>query len=118
LDYRKSRRRYMKLNDLVQEAHRNARIKGWWTEPRSPLEIHMLMVSEIAEATECVRHGTPPVYVDEETGKLEGEAVELVDVLIRLLDYFGYKEWDLETVLKAKMEYNEGRSYRHGGKLY
>ena len=46
------------------------------------------------------------------------EAVELVDAVIRIADYFGSKGWDLEKIIKAKMSYNEGRPYRHGGKRF
>ena len=50
--------------------------------------------------------------------KPEGEAVELVDAVIRIMDYFGYRGWDMEQVIEAKMEYNETRSYRHDNKKY
>lgn len=50
--------------------------------------------------------------------KPEGHAVELADALIRALDYFGAKGWDLEEIVKAKMAYNATRSHRHGGKVY
>jgi NTP pyrophosphatase (non-canonical NTP hydrolase) len=41
---------------------------------------------------------------------------ELVDVIIRLLDFAGGTGLDIEGALAAKMAYNEGRPYRHGGK--
>src|SRR4051812_7852401 len=51
------------LNELVLEAHKTASEKGWWRgRERPPLEMHMLMVSEIAEATEEARKGTDPLY--------------------------------------------------------
>lgn len=50
--------------------------------------------------------------------KPEGEAIELVDVIIRIFDYFGKKNWDLENLLQIKCTYNSERSHRHGGKLY
>lgn len=103
------------INDLVNELHAVAKSKGWYDPPRTPVETHMLIVSEIAEATECVRVGEPACYVSD-SGKPEGEAVELADAVIRIMDYFGYKGWDLEAVLKLKMEYNKSRSHRHGNK--
>lgn len=119
----------MTLNELRDEAYNNAKEKGWHDKERSPLEIHMLIVSEVAEATEAVRSGLPfPCGVDmssvtdspEDNLKLkpEGEAVELADALIRIADYFGAKGWDLEAIVKAKMDYNKTRSHRHGGKVY
>lgn len=102
--------------DFVDAVHRNAEVKGWHDSPRSALEIHALIHSEISEATEECRNGQKDFYVAE--GKPEGEAVELVDAVIRIADYFGSKGWDLEKIIKAKMSYNEGRPYRHGGKRF
>lgn len=95
----------------------------------------MLAVSEIAEATEAVRAGKPPVYSEgiltiqrdeegtpfyipcqEKLAKPEGEAVELADCVIRIMDYFESKGWDLDATIHLKHEYNKTRAYRHGGK--
>ena len=105
----------MRLNDWVNEIHKLAKEKGWWDNNRNPLEIHMLMVSEIAEATECYRDNKIDYYVSD-SKKPEGEAAELVDCIIRIMDYFGYKGWNLETLLQIKHDYNKTRPYRHGGK--
>lgn len=104
------------LNALACEIHENAVSKGWWDQERNPLEIHALIHSEISEATECARNGEPDFHVDE--GKPEGEAVELADAVIRILDYAAKRGWDFDAVVKAKMEYNKTRPHRHGGKLY
>ena len=93
-----------------------AKRKGWWDIIKSPLELHMLMVSELAEATEESRKGTEPVYY--ENGKPEGELIELADCVIRIMDYCGYKGWDLEEAVETKMKYNETRPYRHGNKKF
>ena len=106
----------MKINDFVREIHNNAKSKGWHDEKRSALEIHALIHSEISEATEEVRNNKPSCYI--ENGKLEGEAVELVDAVIRIMDYFGHNGWDMESIIFGKMEYNKTRSYRHGNKKY
>lgn len=50
------------LNALVKRIHETAKEKGWWDEPRGPLEIHALIHSEIAEATEECRNGSPCFY--------------------------------------------------------
>lgn len=80
-------------------------------KPRSLGECAMLMITEIAEATEEVRNKRPAVYAISLDGstqiesleeiaakglKPEGEAVELADCLIRLGDYFGYIDADAE----------------------
>lgn len=135
------------LNDWVDEVHGTAKEKGWHDQDlkRTALEMHMLMVSELAEATESARKGEPPIWqaqantqgghftdanlartikkVEPQDGtwspnlKPEGEAVELADCVIRIMDYFGAMGWDLERVLSAKHEYNKTRAFRHGGKL-
>ena len=120
----------MTINELVEKVHETAKSKGWYDRERSPLEAHMLMVSEISEATEEARQDCPPIYAKKDgevvalekapnsSLKPEGEAVELADAVIRIADYFGHRGWDLETVLQLKMKYNEGRPFRHGGKKY
>ena len=98
----------------------------------------MLIVSEIAEATEEARKGTPPVYVIQNDmvipiesvsfesfemregdkvrmQKPEGELIELADAIIRICDYAGSRGWDLEIAVAAKMAYNATRSHMHGG---
>jgi hypothetical protein len=109
----------MQLNELVKEAHDLAVEKGWYEgPPRSPLEVHALIHTEISEATEAVRKWLPATCVMEGTGKPEGEAVELADAIIRIADYFGAMGWDLEDTIKLKMRYNKTRSHRHGAKAY
>lgn len=101
----------MNINQWCKEIHDLAKSRGWYDgKVRTPLEFHMLMVSEIAEATEEVRE------YDKE-GAEEREATELVDCAIRMFDYFAYRGWDFEKILQKKHEINKNRPYRHGGKL-
>jgi len=100
-------------------------------QERSSLDIYALIVSEISEAVEEARKGNPPIYaLDGQTVvtdldkikklnlKPEGECIELIDAFIRIADFFGKQDWDFETALELKMNYNNSRSYRHGNKLY
>lgn len=48
--------------------------------------------------------------------KPEGVPSELADIIIRVLDMCGWYGIDIEAAVAEKMEYNETRSYRHGGK--
>lgn len=106
----------MDIQTLVGEAHEQARKSGWHDgEPRHPLVFHMLMVSELSEASEQVRAGQPDLWTSP-AGKPEGELVELADVIIRIADYAGLRGWDLAAALRQKLDYNKTRAYRHGGK--
>lgn len=48
--------------------------------------------------------------------KPEGVASELADVVIRIVDTCAHYGFDLAAEIIAKMDYNETRSNRHGGK--
>jgi NTP pyrophosphatase (non-canonical NTP hydrolase) len=121
----------------IQEIHHMAVQKGWPIQTRTPLEVHMLVVSEIAEATEEVRNGTPPIYqnymptTENPTGiatpghedwnegqKPEGELIELADAVIRIMDYCGQRGWDLGEAIEMKVKFNSTRPHRHGGKRH
>ncbi len=131
----------MNLKEWQKKVYDIAKSKGWYDAevPKSTdVERHMLIVTEIAEATEEVRNSKPPVYIlnalDKIVGtdgtkesieklaneyqirKPEGECIELADAVIRIMDYFESKGWDLEAAIKMKSDYNETRPYRHGGK--
>ena len=122
------------VNDWVRKVHHLAVEAGWWLDheidrdlkPDARAAKHMLVVTEIAEATEAVREQRPPIYqmmgehvVDDHfliSVKPEGECIELADAVIRIMDYFGFMGWDLEKAIAMKHEYNKSRAFRHGGK--
>lgn len=119
------------LNKLRDEIHQNAVEHGWWDEERSFGDIIALCHSELSEALEEYRSGNDrikklPIYYSgggyisslptECCKKPEGIATELADCIIRILDYCGKANIDIEEVIKIKHEYNKTRPYRHGGK--
>jgi NTP pyrophosphatase (non-canonical NTP hydrolase) len=103
----------MTITEIQEAVHRTAVEHGWWESPRPVGEVLMLMVTELAEAMEAYRDGNPESEKIPPFSKMEEE---LVDVIIRLLDFAGGTGLDIEGALAAKMAYNEGRPYRHGGK--
>ncbi len=80
----------MTIQDYIEKFHQNAISKGFYERPTKPTERFQLMISEVSEATEEFRNKTEDFYLV--NGKPEGQAVELVDVLIRIFDFAGYKE--------------------------
>ena len=104
-----------KTIDALQRAvHQTAVKHGWWDQARPIGEVLMLVVTELAEAMEAYRSG------DSGSDKIAGFSKveeELADAIIRILDFAGGHSLNIEGALTAKMEYNESRPYRHGGKL-
>lgn len=100
------------LNDYAETCYTASFNAGWWTnlktgEPlaRNHGEMFMLMVSEIAEAMEGHRKDLP----DDKLPHRKMVEVELADALIRIFDYAGGFELDLEGAVREKLEYNRVR---------
>lgn len=104
------------LNEWTCEIHNNAVEHGWWEEDRPFPEVVALCHSELSEALEEERNGKELIYIKD--GKPEGAAVELMDCVIRILDYLGHEGVNAEEVLAMKHSYNLTRPYRHGGKRF
>lgn len=105
----------MNINETVKKVFETAKSKGWHDKPNPIPEVLMKMVTELAEAMEEYRNKKPSFYV--EAGKPEGIEIELADCVIRIMDSFGEYGWDLERAIRTKMEFNETRSFKHGGKV-
>lgn len=106
------------LPQIQNEVHETAVKHGWWDKEPSFPETVALVHSELSEALEEYRdgHGTQEIRYDEK-GKPEGIPIELADAIIRILDYCGYAEIDIDEAIKIKARYNKTRPYRHGGKV-
>lgn len=119
------------ITKLAQDIHEVSKAKDWWKDgDRNPLEILMLITSELAEAAEEFRNGKPAVYYNDLTGEVvegvnmpanikpEGWAVEIADAIIRCLDYTAQQGVDIGAIVDLKNRYNKTRPARHGGKKF
>jgi NTP pyrophosphatase (non-canonical NTP hydrolase) len=95
------------INQLCKEAFETAKSKGWHDEPREMGTLLALIHSEVSEALEADRKGWHDNFTE-----------ELADICIRVFDLCGSLNIDLEKAILEKMEYNKGRTYKHGGKAY
>lgn len=101
------------FNYLAGSIHDWAKRKGFWEDgqDRNDGEMIALMHAELSEALEALRHGNPP---DDHIPEFTGVEAELADVIIRIMDAAGARGWRVAEAIAAKVEYNEGRPYKHG----
>lgn len=76
----------------------------------------LLVVGELCEAHEELRHGHPPTetYFNAGSDKPEGFGVEMADAAIRQFDLCEAAGVDLEARIIEKHAYNGTRPYKHG----
>lgn len=100
---------------------------GWWTDRNRIIELTgksgetqvqlaciMLVITELAEAVENIRHNQEP---DDKIPEFTGLEAELADAVIRIMDLSERFNLRLPEAILAKTKFNRGREYRHGGKL-
>lgn len=109
------------IDDLVDRVYNTAKSKGWHDSPTTLVERLCLVHSELSEGLEELRNGQDPtaVYFEhggDNTKKPCGFPIEMADVVIRVMDLCRYHGVDLRGALAMKMDYNETRQWRHGGK--
>lgn len=107
------------LNEFARICHKAN--EKWWVnihtgEPleRNKGELLMLMVSELAEAMEGERKS----LMDDKLPHRPMAEVELVDCLIRIFDYAGAFNYDLDGAFAEKMAFNAQRAdHKHEARL-
>lgn len=127
------------LKDLQDDLHENAVVKGFWEqhdelracvatgaaneEHRDEMLRHvdllyqmsrtMLIVTELSEGVEGLRHGNPS---DDKVPDFDSFSVELADAVIRIFDMAGRFDLPVIDAIIAKAKFNTTRAHRHGGK--
>ena len=132
----------MTISELCKIAHINSSSKDFWTDcdickggksfyaytkktvcknctpsgknKRNISELLMLIVTEIAEACEGLRHGNP---ASNHIPKFSLVEEELADAIIRIADLseaYGYR---IEKAILAKLKFNKTRPIKHGKKF-
>ena len=91
------------LNAMASDIAAWREEKGFITGKPNMMEKLMLVVTEVAEAAEDVRHDNWEHFEE-----------EIADTMIRLLDITGTLGIDIETAIAKKMTVNRGRPWRHG----
>jgi NTP pyrophosphatase (non-canonical NTP hydrolase) len=105
------------FNILKTEIHQTAKEKGWWDKPSNVREILMLVILELAEALKAKRKGKDSAidafseYCTIRKKDFDKDAFEryvkdsvsdeLADAVIRLIDFAGYRNLNIDVKKQA-----------------
>jgi hypothetical protein len=125
---------YFHLDNLAAATHRVHKARGWWDRPHKRYEdladdeLLLLQVtklamvhSEVSEAVEALRTDA----MDDKLPQFRAIDVELVDQLIRIMDFCGQYGTPIDEIWAAKEAYNSVRPdhdrenrWKKGGKKF
>lgn len=103
------------IKAAMRSANQTAKDKGWWDTERNDGEMIALMHAELSEALEGMRDGNPPSRHIPEFSAVEEE---FADVFIRIFDTCQVRGYRLGEAILAKMQFNQNRPHKHGGKRF
>ncbi|HHX62330.1 MAG TPA: nucleotide pyrophosphohydrolase [Epulopiscium sp.] len=117
----------MKISEMVEQVHENAKSKGFWDDWKllewkrwndfrelSAEELNVLRNAAIASRLALIHSEVSEALEALRVGDMENFAEELADVVIRVADTAGGLGIDLEGEITNKMEKNKVRGYMHG----
>jgi hypothetical protein len=96
----------------VDEIGQTVTIPDFVPSKRNFGEFIALVHSELSEALEAHRKD----LMDDKLPQYKGVDVELADAMIRILDWVGANDIPIMEILRAKLEYNKSRPFKHGKK--
>lgn len=112
---------------VQQVAHHINVANGWWDDRRRLMTSGVpgaqanvilaclaLVTSEVAEAMEAVRKHDPNTWADAETK--DTLVRELGGAVVRCMDLAGELDLPLAEAIRAEIDANAARGFRHGGK--
>lgn len=103
---------FKSLQDICADANNTATIHGFWDRTPDSMEAAIqisklgLICEEIGEAITCVRNGDKALVI------------ELADICIRVFDFAGRYDLNLQQAIEDKMMVNKHRAHMHGGKRW
>lgn len=108
------------LEKLGEECYRRSRANGFWESydvdsPQATMEVAVkigLVIGECSELMEAWREGNPWAPCNK-TPTLTITNEEIADVIIRMLDLASFLRVNVGDAVRAKLEFNATRPYKH-----
>lgn len=113
-------------NNLASTAHKKMAENGFWEYPNVVPEMAdrmnqlamteklALIAAEVSEALERVRKTGLEFHPDEHIPEFSNLAVEMSDIVLRIMDACAGFDLDIAPAIIAKLKYNMSRPKKHG----